>query len=84
MTKNKNEMNQQVATYQLEGGLPWSYKDPNIEVAVTGKLIRHLYTRRDIDGWIYRAVLAKANVFARMAPDDKAMLVSSLQNALLG
>jgi magnesium-transporting ATPase (P-type) len=53
-------------------------------VAVTGKLIRHLYTRRDIDGWIYRAVLAKANVFARMAPDDKAMLVSSLQNALLG
>lgn len=74
----------EVETYALEGGLPWSYKDPSIEVAVTGKLMRHLYTRRDTDGWLYRAVISKANVFARMAPDDKAMLVSSLQNALLG
>ena len=53
-------------------------------MAVTGKLMRHLYNKRDIDGWLYRAVLAKANVFARMAPDDKAMLVSSFQHALLG
>ena len=39
--------------------------------------MRYLYNKRDEDGWTYRAVIAKANVYARMAPDDKAMLVSS-------
>ena len=59
------------------GKLPWNYKDPMTEVAVSGKLMRHLYDHRDSMGYIYRAVLARANVFARCAPDDKAMLVSS-------
>ena len=65
-------------------GLPWSYKDSNVELAISGKLMRYLYTNRAKDGWTYRAVLSRANVFARMAPDDKAMLVASFQGALLG
>jgi cation-transporting P-type ATPase 13A2 len=45
--------------------------------------MRHLYENRASHGYLYRAVLARANVFARMAPDDKAMLVASYQNAFL-
>jgi magnesium-transporting ATPase (P-type) len=76
-TQRANEDEPITWDYPLEGGLPWSYKNPNIEVAITGKLLRYLYEERFNDGWLYRAVLAKANCFARMAPDDKAMLVSS-------
>jgi cation-transporting ATPase 13A3/4/5 len=65
------------------GGLPFNYRDSSVELAISGKLMRHLYTNRTKDGWSFRAVLARANVFARMAPDDKAMLVASFQSALL-
>jgi cation-transporting ATPase 13A3/4/5 len=46
--------------------------------------MRHIYNHRNSNGYVYRAVLAKANVFARMAPDDKAMLVSSFQTSYMG
>jgi magnesium-transporting ATPase (P-type) len=59
------------------GGLPFDYKDNSVELAISGKLMRHLYNNRAKDGWTYRAVIFRANVFARMAPDDKAMLVAS-------
>ncbi|MFO0116317.1 MAG: hypothetical protein ACK521_01390 [bacterium] len=61
----------------MTGSLPFNYKDENVELAISGKLMRYLYNNRSKDGWTYRAVLCRANVFARMAPDDKAMLVAS-------
>jgi len=64
--------------------LPFDYNDNSVELSISGKLMRYLYNNRDKDGWTYRAVISRANVFARMAPDDKAMLVASFQNALLG
>jgi len=63
--------------------MPWNYKDTNCEVVVSGKLMRHLYNNRGNDGFSYRSVLARANVFARMKPDDKAMLVASFQTSYL-
>lgn len=65
------------------GKLPWNYKDTTIELVISGKLMRYLYNHRISEGYAYKAVLARANVFGRMAPDDKAMLVLSFQTALL-
>ena len=35
------------------------------------------------DPFTFKSVLAKAQVFARMSPDDKALLVTSLQESYL-
>jgi len=57
--------------------LPWHYLDDNIEVALTGKAF-NLVLEMNND-YILNSVLAKAKVFARMGPDDKANLVENLQ-----
>lgn len=60
--------------------LPWHYLDDNIEVALTGKAFNLLLEMNN--EYILNSVLAKAKVFARMGPDDKANLVENLQTNL--
>lgn len=61
---------------QTSDKLPWNYLDTSIEVALTGKAFNHLL--QEGDQFVINSVLAKANVFARMGPDDKAALVEHL------
>jgi cation-transporting ATPase 13A2 len=56
--------------------LPWDYRDESVEVALTGKAFRHLIDTQDCDGgFALNSVIKKGKVFARMGPDDKALLV---------
>lgn len=51
-------------------------------MAVTGKAFNHILENKHDNPFILNSVLAKANVYARMGPDDKANLVENLQNVL--
>lgn len=64
----------------VSGRLPWRYNDDSIEVALTGKAFNHIM--HENNKFIANSVLAKAKVYARMGPDDKACLVENLQNML--
>ena len=59
--------------------LPWHYQDENIEVALTGKAFNQVLEMNTTHPFILNSVLAKARVFARMGPEDKASLVENLQ-----
>ena len=63
--------------------LPWHYRDKSIEVALTGKAFKLIEANKERDPFTFKSVLAKAQVFARMSPDDKALLVSSHQKSYL-
>ena len=78
-----DEANQPLQTNERSTSLPWHYKDSSVEVALTGKAFRLLESQKDQRPFEFKSVIAKAQVFARMSPDDKALLVSSLQNHLL-
>ena len=62
--------------------LPWNYMDENLAVAITGKAFKHVLERQHENPYVFNSILAKAKVYARMAPEDKALLVESLQNNL--
>ena len=62
--------------------LPWNYLDRNVEVAVTGKAFRHIIENKMNNPYVLNSVIAKAKVFARMGPDDKACLVEHMQSIL--
>ena len=62
--------------------LPWDYQDDNLNVALTGKAFKHIYDRKQQNPFMFNSVLSKAKVYARMSPDDKALLVDSLQENL--
>ena len=62
--------------------LPWDYQDKEINVALTGKAFKHYFERKNKDPFKFNSILAKAKVYARMSPDDKALLVDSLQTNL--
>lgn len=62
--------------------LPWNYLDKNIEVAVTGNAFKHIVSKSIKDPFVLNSVIAKAKVFARMGPDDKASLVEQMQTIL--
>ena len=59
-------------------------QESSVEVALTGKAFKLLEREKEDRGFEFKSVLAKAQVFARMSPDDKALLVQSLQNHLYG
>jgi cation-transporting P-type ATPase 13A2 len=63
-------------------GLPWHYKDKNIAVAVTGKALRFMAENIEKHDYELKSVLHRAQVYARMSPDDKAMLVLLLGKTL--
>lgn len=60
------------------GTLPWDYQDESINVALTGKAFKYALDRQIAQPFVFNSILAKARVFARMSPDDKALLVDSL------
>lgn len=62
--------------------LPFDYKDQQIGVALTGKAFKYLEERQKTQEFAFKSVLAKAQVYARMSPDDKAFLVDNLQEHL--
>jgi magnesium-transporting ATPase (P-type) len=68
------------STEHTSNSLPWNYLDTSVEVALTGKAFNHLLQSQD--NFVINSVLAKANIFARMGPDDKAELVDHLRSTL--
>lgn len=68
------------STEHTSNTLPWNYLDTSVEVALTGKAFNHLLQSQD--NFVINSVLAKANIFARMGPDDKAELVDHLRSTL--
>jgi cation-transporting ATPase 13A3/4/5 len=70
-------------TYPPVGNIPWNFMNENIDVALTGKAFKFIEKNKEKDMFVFKSVLARAQVFARMSPDDKALLVSSLQNHYL-
>ena len=62
--------------------LPWNFRDESVSVALTGKAFKHALEKESQNPYLFNSILAKAKVFARMSPDDKALLVNSLQNNL--
>ena len=62
--------------------LPWDYKDESIEVALTGRAFKLIESDKEAKNFTFRSVLSKAQIYARMSPNDKALLVTCLQNYL--
>ena len=66
--------------------LPWESQrdlvDSDIAIAVTGKFFNKIVSDPSLLA-IKQQVLLKGQIFSRMTPDDKARLVSELQNFLL-
>ena len=58
--------------------LPWDYQDDNVSVALTGKAFKLAKELAPRNPFMFNSILKKARVYARMSPDDKAMLVDSL------
>jgi magnesium-transporting ATPase (P-type) len=52
--------------------LPWDYTQSNVEVAVTGPAFMHFVNNKERDPLSFYSVVAKAQIFARMSPIDKA------------
>ena len=50
----------------------------NIDVALTGPAFRLLEESKDSEPFTFKSVLAKAKVYARMSPEDKTLLITSL------
>jgi cation-transporting ATPase 13A3/4/5 len=76
--KSTNKEMNQKATNMPENQLPWDYKDESIEVAITGKAFKQICDLREVNPYVLSSVVAKAKVFARMGPDDKAALVENI------
>lgn len=62
--------------------MPWDYQDNTVSVALTGKAFKHALERQNQNPFMFNSILKKARVYARMSPDDKAMLLDSLQTNL--
>ena len=60
--------------------LPWRHDDVSCEVALTGEALNHIIKKED--QFVVNSVISKAKVFARMSPDDKALLVESIREVL--
>ena len=61
--------------------VPWDNQkldDKEFAVAITGKTFNHMYQNRDKYEVAMRKILYKAQIYARMSPDDKANLVDTL------
>ena len=49
---------------------------------MTGNAFKHIVAASLDDPFVLNSVIAKAKVFARMGPDDKALLVENMQKIL--
>jgi len=55
--------------------LPFEYHDESVEVACSGNALKKIIANINHDPYTAFSVIKKASVFARMAPEDKAILV---------
>ena len=51
-------------------------------MAITGRAFKYAQECQSQNPFMFNSILAKARVYARMSPDDKALLVDSLQSNL--
>jgi magnesium-transporting ATPase (P-type) len=59
--------------------LPWQHPPDSYALAVTGKAFNHLLNDTDPSSQVVlKQVLIKAQIYARMQPDDKVKLVEKL------
>lgn len=78
MSRNQNEMSiSDIVDIDVEN--PWLHPPENYGVAITGKAFDILVNDPDSQH-ILKKVLLKAQIYARMSPDDKAKLVNLLQD----
>lgn len=81
-TESLNPENGHLSLRQMSGCfLPWRYTD-DVGIALTGAAFRILMKTKDTNAYAFKAVVSKASVFARMSPDDKADLVTSIKDVL--
>ena len=61
--------------------VPWKddSSSDDIGVALNGKTLQYMIDNKSRYGTVLLKVLYKAQVYARMSPDDKAKLVEQLQ-----
>lgn len=63
--------------------MPWEAdSDGDFGVALNGKTLNFMIQNKEKYDSVLRKVLYKAQVYARMSPDDKANLVELLQNTM--
>jgi magnesium-transporting ATPase (P-type) len=58
--------------------LPWFHKG-DTEVALTGKAFSLIQQMKDSDPTLFNSVVAKTQVYSRMSPEEKMLLIRSLQ-----
>lgn len=62
----------------FEEDYPWQHPPEEYALAITGKAFNFLVNNKNQESTLQK-VLFKAQIYARMSPDDKATLVSNLQ-----
>ena len=80
-SENEKEMVLTVNNAYID--VPWDQASSNdFGVALNGKLLNFLSTNRDRYSVALNKILSKAQVYARMSPEDKADLVDLLQQTM--
>ena len=67
---------------QIQNDLSWTYDGDQSTLAVTGEAFKALERSKELDMPFFKMVLKRAQIFARMSPNDKALLVKSIQDVL--
>ena len=62
--------------------MPWDNNDIQCGVALNGSTLSFLKNNRNKYEVVLLKILFKAQVYARMSPDDKAVLVELLQDTM--
>ena len=62
--------------------VPWDNKEVECGVALNGSTLAFMKNNKDKYGVVLYKILFKAQVYARMSPDDKAVLVELLQDTM--
>ena len=62
--------------------IPWQNESRPFGIALNGKALEYINSRREYMHELLEDVIKKASVYARMSPDDKALLVSLLQEIM--
>ena len=62
--------------------LPWEQEMEKYSIALNGKALAFMQANKDTYSKMLREVILKASVYARMSPEDKALLVDLLQDTM--
>ncbi len=75
----KDEDERSVTDFVVFNDFPWQHPPEEYAIALTGKAFNHLLNSNDpLNQAVLKQVLLKAQIYARMSPDDKARLVENL------